>query len=342
VITGSARRRSATAVLLVVLAVLALPAASTRAAYSDFPGLYFWAWADVSPDLDQVEGIDLTFGHLDRAGDTERVVITLPRGFGANLSHAVGSNLGSAALTASGGKKFSGQLVEMDPTAYEASASAQACDSEPHVAIWEMNLTSSGGASLVIPIAIDQMTSSYQLTMCFDDEHAENLEVSGFDFYPENLFTTPSRNGHYVFDAIVTAFGAGGAASPTTAYELRSHAYFPYIVTASASYNPATRLLTVSGKVSVLGKPKAGMTVDVSAGASTQSDPTVGSATTAAGGKYVFKKRLAKPPRYAYTDTRALQYPCLGSSPAPAGCRSAVMDNSGSDAARVRTNRSRG
>jgi hypothetical protein len=238
---------------------------------------------------------------------------------------------------------FTGQLVEMDPAAYAASQSAQACDAGSHTAVWEMNVKSTSGTSLAVPIAIDQVASGHQLTMCFDDERAQNLTVAGVDFYRNDGLTSPVRLGRYVLDAIVTPFAADGSPDPSSAYELRAYEILPRALSAASTYNPATHVLTVTGVLTYQRKPSSRVPIDVSAGTSRAGLlPTVGYTRTAAGGKYTFRKKLARAPRYAYAEVDDYEYSsCPGSSPAPAGCLSYSLDGVLSATIRVRVRAAR-
>lgn len=321
-----ARVRTITLLVVMSLLVPGLPAAAAPAAGSTFASV--WLHTDSSM-LSRIGGVEFNPVNLDSSGDTERLTISIPVAYGVNLAHAVGSVIGTASITPRGAAAMSGQLVEMDPAAYAASPGAEACDPGSHAAVWEMDVKPSGGTTLAIPIAVDQLADGYRLTICFDALHARNLEVSAVDFYADGVFTNPASARAYVFDTLVTPFAADGSPSATTAYELRSYETLPRTLTAVAIYDAGTRILTVSGVLKIRGKPKGGARVDIAAGLS--SLRLVGFARTGRRGRYTFRRRLSRAPLYAYSFTESHAYAaCPGPSPAPAGCVSYSTDGAGS------------
>jgi hypothetical protein len=310
--------------ILGVCAVGLFGLAAASAPASNGPAeLQVFAW---TTGLSQTSGFGFEFDGLDSAGEAERVTTVIPSGYGVNLAHAVGTKLGGASLITHANAWFDGALVEMDPAAYASNPSAESCDPGTHVAVWVMNV-SKGGTTLAIPIAVDQVASGYRLTICFDNEHAQALAVSGISFYVKDWFTNPTSPGRYMFDAIVTPFAADGSPSASSAYELRAYEPLPRALTTAPTYNPRTKVFAVSGVLTIQGKLAAGVPVAIF-NAGVKAGPVfVGSATTGTGGKYTFKKRLARAPKYEYSLAAPyVSASCPAPSPAPAGCVSLSTD----------------
>lgn len=327
-------------VAFALVAALTFPAGS-QSARQRFPVLYVIAnnsFLSGSVNL----GIDAEF--LDFGGETERMTILAPAGYGVDLAHPVNKNIGQAYVSTvpiGGGKEtgFTGQLVVMGASAYAGSASAQACAPGSHVAEWEMRVRSPAGVSLAIPIAVDRTGKGSEFTMCFDDEHALGLEVRIAQFLPMDVFATPAHAGRYLFDSIVTPFSQDGSSpDPSGAYELRAYEDLPANLTANPTYHPATKTLAVSGTLKLAGRPRAGVTVQIMAGSTT--DPNamtqVGLTQTGKDGAYSFRKKLASAPKYMFSQTMSNGYPvCTGSSSAPSGCASYSVDGTGSYVTKV-------
>jgi hypothetical protein len=338
-------RRSRPPALLacVLAAALIFPAASQPAGGQRFPVLYVVAnnsFLSGSVNLD----IDAEF--LDFGGETERMTILVPAGYGIDLAHPVNKNIGEAYVSTvpiGGGKEtvFGGPLVVMGASAYAGSASAQACAPGGHVADWEMRVRSAAGVSLRIPLAVDRTAKGSEFTMCFDDEHALGQEVRIAQFLPMNVFATPAHAGRYLFDSIVTPFSQDGSSPDTSgAYELRAYEDLPANLTANPTYDSATKTLAVSGTLKLTGRPRAGVTVQIMAGSTSDANTMtqVGLTQTGKGGAYSFRKKLASGPKYMYSQTMSNGYPvCVGSSAAPSGCASYSVDGTGSSVMKVGT-----
>ena len=140
VVRSGSPGRIYSALAVLVLALLCFPASSSADLYDDTPLLNVGGDSHL---LGQSVDLEVDLEHLDQAGDTERLVVTVPSGYAVNLVHPVGADLGSAAaetVPTGGGnpRLFLGTLVVMDPAAYAASASAQACSPGAHAALWQM------------------------------------------------------------------------------------------------------------------------------------------------------------------------------------------------------------
>lgn len=312
------------------LVALVLPASSAPATDNNFPS--FFAVAD-GWSLGGNVDVDFDFEALDSAADTQRISILVPSGYGVDLVHATGRVVGDGDLTfvpAGGGKQvlYSGHLVAMSAAAYAADAGAQVCDPGSHSADWRLQTKSSAGASIDVPIAIDESSGGASLTMCFGSAHNQNLELWGMNVRPSGSLATPTQPGKYLFDALVTPLAADGSPNTAALYELRAYEPLPQSLAVKATYSRSTKTLTVSGRLSVQRKPRSGAQLEVwTATSGTATGTKVGVATTKASGTYAFSRRLAVAPKYLWTVLEPTSYEsCSGSSPDPGGCASYSID----------------
>jgi hypothetical protein len=338
-------RRLLVPVVALVAGLLAFPAAAPAIDYDAVPILNVSGSGHL---LGQSVDLDIDAEHLDMGGAPERLVVSTPYGYGVNLVHSAGTNIGFAfvATVPSTGNEdetlYFGDLIAMDASAYAASPSAQACAPGVHTAVWMLQVsTLDDSVALGIPIAVDAATGGgYTLTMCFDDERAKGLVVTAVDFDADETFTNPATAGRYVFTGLVTPFAADGTPSPATAYEFRAYEDLPQTLTASATYRVATKTFTVTGVLRAVGAPRTGINVHVWAGQTSVprlGDKDAGLAVTKTNGSYVFTKRLARAPAYSFTYVNHYWGAgCAGVSSAPSGCVSYTIDGRDSNLAKVR------
>jgi hypothetical protein len=336
---ASRRRRIRLAVVLaaVVLGALIVPAASSSARETPY--------LDVFTDrtlLSELPHLDFQAYFLDSIANTERLHLAMPAGYGVSFVQTIaGTQAGDATLwtvtTPDGPEtEYDGQLVVMDPSAYASLPSAEACAPGNHTAVWEIQATSKAGASLAVPIAVDRVSTHYELTMCFDDEKTQGLEISGVEFYPDaEVFSNPARAGSYLFDATVTPFAADGTANTEAAYELRAYQRLPQRLTAVAVYRRRTKTLSVSGTLVADGKARVGVNVHVYAGQTGEVSKQIGVAVTGRGGTYHLQKRTAVAPKFLLSQVNPYIYECAGTSAAPAGCVSSTIEGTDSNLVRV-------
>ncbi len=319
--------------------VLIAPAASARVSAPSWPAFY------TQSDASGLGGsVDINFiaEELDTAGDTERLVLSVPAGYGADLARAAGQGVGTGQLVtvpAAGGAQttFKGKIVEISSTAYGGDAGAQACAPGTHAAYWALQGRSASAGSVQVPIAVDRSGGGYELTMCFDTEHGRNLQISAIELFALGVFRTPTTPAKYLFDATVTPFAADGTPSTGTAYEMRAYEVLPESLTATATFHRSTHTLNVTGTMRVQGKPRRGATVDVLGAQNANSfGKQVGSSTTRANGTYSLARRVAQPPPFVWTQVQATAYQaCNGTSPAPGGCASYSIDGAESPSVSV-------
>ena len=271
--------------------------------------------------------------NLDFAPSAERMTISIPHAFQADLTDTPGSDLGRAYLgtvTSARGTQtsYNGQLVVLDASAYSNDPSGQACDPNVHTAAWEIEVKSDAGVSLDVPVAVDWMGSNYQLTMCFESVHAQGLEISEVDFHIANVFRNPLMAGNYLFDGVVTPFAADGTPNAVTAYEFQGYEDLPQVLTANPTYDPATKIFVVSGVSRLNGKPRAGVNVHIWAG-QTRINATmkeIGVTVTGPSGAYTFKKKLVPAPKYMVGVIDHYYHVICSGTSQPGGCVSWTTD----------------
>src|SRR5581483_7581011 len=163
-------------VAALVVVVLTFPAAIPAADYDATPILHVGGDTHL---LAQGVDLDVDAMHLDQAGAPQRLVVSTPAGYGVNLAHPAGTELGfgfMSTVSAAGGAEsiYFGLLAVMDPAAYAASVGAQACAPGVHAAVWTLHVaTLDQSVAFDMPIAVDPTPGGgYTMAMCFDDERA--------------------------------------------------------------------------------------------------------------------------------------------------------------------------
>lgn len=281
------------------------------------------------------ENGDLYFDayNLDSAASAERMTISIPHAYNAILTDTPGTVLGTAYIgtvtTARGTQTaYPGQLVVVDASTYSNDPTEQACDPNVHTAVWDIRARSATGVSLDVPVAVDWTGSSYMLTTCFDSLHAQGLELSEVYFHMDGIFRNPVAAGKYLFDAVVTPFAADGTPSTATAYELQGYEDLPQILTAKPTYNPRTKIFTVTGVSSLNGTPRSGVEIGIWVG-QTQDGlnmKQIGSALTSLSGSYSFRKKLDVAPKYMIGELNHYYHVICSGSSQPGGCVSWTVD----------------
>jgi hypothetical protein len=146
-------------------------------------------------------------------------------------------------------------------------------------------------------------------------------------------FVNPATAGTYTWRAIVTPYVYGTATTDdASAFEERTHVLFPYAVTLKAGYAAHSQTLVVSGRVTALGKPQAGVKVSLFADwlggpADALTFAEVGKPTSRADGTFTVReprKRILQPADKAKLEISAfvdaVPGPCAAPAAAPAGC----------------------
>lgn len=309
-------------VALAAALALFFPVTSSASA----PTIPLFNFTENGHQLDEDVDVDFDAFNLDSALSPERFTISIPKGFSVAFGQASGASLGVASVVtrvSAGGQQteFDGQTVVMDPGAFGASSVAQACAPGTHTAAWAIVVRSQSGQSLSIPVAVDSTSAGgYQLTMCFDDERTQALEVSEVYFELKSMFRNPSTPGQYLYDGVVTPFGPDGKPSAPSAYELRAYSVLPQTLTATATYNRVTKIFSVSGVSKLNGKPRAAVTVRIYAGASSESTKLIGSTTTRDNGTYTFSKKMATASKVMYGTVDHYYHAICPDPTQPGGC----------------------
>jgi hypothetical protein len=248
---------------------------------------------------------------------TARIQIFVPTGYtvapstpGATIGSGTGLVLArDAGLTL----PLSGPVTAADPAAHAADA----CDPQPHVAVWVLTL-SVAGQSFSIPLYVDQTSEtaaaigSYTITVCFSPPDtpmgspdraalgAQPLEANftvGTMTLPASLKANPWRG-------FFTPYTPGaGVANLAGTVESRSFVGLPGSISLRRTYTKRTRVYRLAGQVTEGGAPVAGAKVRIYRGASVKGLAQIGSLTVGAAGQYVRKGKLALK-RTTYFQTR--------------------------------------
>jgi hypothetical protein len=300
--------------------------------------------------LGEVNDLVFNLEYLSSAGQAHSASIQTPAGFTGSFVHAAGTKIGTAGLgvlpagtnistTHAAITRYVGSLMVADPAALANDPTLLACSPGSHRAVWQLTLANVANGNLSLPVTVDVSQGGYKVTVCFGALQAAGKEVEWVYFAPDEIFRNPARHGTYLFDAVVTRFGAEGAPDPASAYELRGYQPLPQRLTVVPSYAKGTKLLTVTGKLDADGKPRKGLSVRFYA-ATTQSAANwtnVGSTLTRRDGGFTFTRKFSSL-RYAYVYAVAedLNSPtCPGASAQPAGCASTSTDGRSSAAVRI-------
>lgn len=130
--------------VLVCAAVVALslvvPVALADATY---PELDVYAYDQT---LGGTTDLSLEFAFVPSLPAAETAVVTVPKGYTANLAQTPGTQLGYAeidAIPGAGGATavFKGKTVAVDPTAFAADTIVQTCAPGPHTGTWQLVLS---------------------------------------------------------------------------------------------------------------------------------------------------------------------------------------------------------
>lgn len=316
-------------VALAAALALLVPGSSSAAS----PTVPLFNFGENGHALGEPVDVDFDAFNLDATLSPERFTISIPQSFGAALGRAVGAQLGVASVitTPAGGgaqTEFDGQTLVMDAGVFAADPAAEACSPGSHTAVWQLAVSSHGGQSLSIPIAVDSSPGGYELTMCFDNEQTQSLKVSEVYFQLKGMFRNPTAPGQYLVDGVVTPFGTDGKPSAPSAYEVRAYAVLPQTLTATATYNRVTKIFSVSGVSKLNGKPRSDVAVHIYTGPNADGThmTLIGSANTAASGAYTFSKKLSTAPKFMVGEVDHYYRSICPNATQPGGCVSDTTD----------------
>jgi hypothetical protein len=213
-----------------------------------------------------------TFGGGEAPGIAASTDLSVAAGIQLDLTMAPGSEVGYlsgliSAADGSGSTLVNGVIVADDPARYASDPLAQACASGSHGAVWRATL-SLIGQEIAVPIAVDASdsggSSSYTIRACPFRGPSASLPAGiafldlGLVFFDQA--TVPVAPGIYTWSALVTP-AAQFVADPTRAFELRAIVPVPQKLNVSARYEAKTRSMTLSGKLTAAGMPRAGAVV---------------------------------------------------------------------------------
>jgi len=279
----------------------------------------------------------------DTAAPTAKFAVYVPTGFDLDLTGTPGTKIGdaSAVLLAKqlGGTKVqaTGSVTVDDPAKYATDPAAQACDANPHAAVWHLTLVASA-QTIDVPIFVDRTTGtdtalgSFVLQACLlspDVAPEQGGAPLGAQLIDLDLETSGvvvnAPTGQPVWHAFITPFLPGTATvDPTGVIEVRCIEPLPHAFShVKVSYSKKTRKVTISGSLMMAGKPRAATRVHIIAGPKATFDSLKPWAvtTTGANGSFSIVKPLATT-LYAFVYVNPyFAIPCsTGPSSAPKGC----------------------
>lgn len=264
-----------------------------------------------------------------------RVDVAVPAGYTIDLSRAPGTTIGqltagiASAADESGFTFVDGAIVVDDPAVYAADAVAQACAPGAHTALWRASLSVVGQQiplSIVVDAAsgADAATHAYTIRFCPLRAPSAGLPV-GVTFlltsaYFEDLVSGPAAPGDYTWSALVTP-ATQFAPDPSRAFELRADIPVPQTFTMAARYDAKTKSAVLTGQLTAVGKPRAGVAISLAASSGTDSFETLGTVRTDASGGFRLRRAVGRTTRFGAqvsTDPES----CAAPSTAPGGCLS--------------------
>jgi hypothetical protein len=280
-----------------------------------------------------------------------KVTIYAPVGYTSTLTAALGSKIGTAQgtviLKALAGAKapVTGDIINDDPAKYTTAQGNLACTGQPtHNAVWLLNLTLAG-QTLPVPVYVDTVTTgaeaafaSLKMQVCFSSPDippsaggaANGAQPVAASMTLTNVIANPATAGTYAWRTLFTPYQPGTAtvnAAATT--EGRSIVQLPTQLTFSGKRTKkkvgkkVTTSVTLTGALTQVNVGAAGQKVTILA-----NGKAVKTLTTGANGTYSFTTRITK----KTTFTAQAEIPskrddvigCAGTSPAPAGCKTAT------------------
>jgi hypothetical protein len=196
---------------------------------------------------------------------TARVQISVPAGFGLDVSRPVGAAVGraslelaSAASLAGEGSTTEGDIVVADPSHYAGNPRLAACASGTHAAVWRLE-------PLDVPIFVDAASGpdaalgGYELRACFDLPSGLSFRDLELDLL--RTVVPPTLPGIYVWHALVTPVTAAGTVDENGTWEVRALVPWPIALTLHARHGKAKGRYVLYGRLVLAGKPRSGATI---------------------------------------------------------------------------------
>jgi hypothetical protein len=282
-------------------------------------------------------------------------------GYGANLTQAPGTNIGTVEATAFSRDNgltlpLTGTVTTENPAAHVADQ----CSPGTNAAVWNLNL-SVAGQSLVVPLYVNptsgpaQALGGYNLKVCLPPpdvpvgtpgrafQGAQLLEAK---FTVNGIFTTPTGGGLVKWEALVTPYNPGkGTPNAAGTFETRAFVPLPIILGIHASYKKKTATWQLNGRLTEGGLAlPTGTAVTVLKGASAGALKKAVTTKVKSAGNWSVTGKL-KPKKTTFfqitASTGERDYTAQGcanpvTALAPAGCVTATMSPWGAKSAVVR------
>jgi len=288
---------------------------------------------------------------LGRSSDTEldvvvpasgpaaaSIVLYTPHGYGVAVGQAAGTKLGTVVAGVSVGGSTTeieadGDLVADDPAKYVGNT----CAPGLHAGVFVANLSASG-ITVPVPLYVDPTSAadaalgSFKIQACLASPDVPaamggspgGLRVLEADIDFESVFTNPAAPGAYTWSVFDTPFTPGTATpDPTGTVEARSIVGLPKLFSVKWALNAIKTRVTLSGKVTEGGRPRAGVNVRFLGGP--QKDPDswkpFGVTKTKADGSFSFTRPVTASLYLAELINPYISDSCtVAGSTAPKGC----------------------
>ena len=275
-----------------------------------------------------------------------RFVIYVPAGYAVDTSVAPGTKIGSlAALYYTKSIPFDFANVALrtgDPATLPGNPAAQACAPGPHAAFWTATFKV-GKSSVTIRFYVDPTTGgetslgAFKLVSCLASPYVPvgqggapgglryDILVASLSRPTGSIVTDPD-SGTFLWRTLVTPYSVGtGTPNDAATFEARTHVLIPHVLTAHARYLRKKKTVLVTGKLSALGQPRAGVRVEIDATAKGFGfGANWGKVRTHANGSYSLRRRVRPGPRARHLkfDVYPISVggPCVDPPVAPAGC----------------------
>jgi hypothetical protein len=268
------------------------------------------------------------------------VTLFVPEGYAVDVGLPAGTRVGEVAAFVDdpdGSLELPalGELVAADPATYASDPAAQACAPGAHAAVWRASL-SVPGRELELALFVDHALPSsptgsmFSLTACpvwpSSSPGQAHLFANGFGLFLERVLRAPGAPGRYSWTAHLTPTAAGSLApDPARTFETRAIVLLPRTLTLQARHDPRAKSVLLTGRLLTMGRPDAGVEVDVGAFVPATDDETFfGSVRTNAAGRFSLRRHVDRTTEYTASVTGETG-PCTAPSPAPGGCASETV-----------------
>jgi hypothetical protein len=257
---------------------------------------------------------------------TSSTTIYVPAGYTLDTSKPAGTELGGASLGFYAGTapvSGEGEVIAADPSLHVADP----CSPGLHAAVWIVQAYVAGH-NLEVPVYVDGAgsdlvgTASYTLHACFLAPGANSgmrLQVLAIGL-TAGILRSPAAKGQFVWRALVTPYGADEVPLASGTTEVQTIVMLPQLLTLVAKFDAKRQVVTLSGSLTAVGRPRADTMVHFGASTDAKFTQTTsfGSARTNKQGRFTFTKRLKKTSWFdAYVRTYYFDgcHPALGAAP---------------------------